>query len=255
MQRMVPIESSILDELVALSHSLGEEARDYVIVGEGNTRARVDENTFFVKASGANLRTIQSDEFVRMDLPTVLTLLDGMPSDEDVKRILLQARRGPDEAPRPSVETVLHAVLYQLTGARFIGHTHPVAVNIVLCSTIAETITRHLMPDEIVVCGRTSLFVPYLDPGVRLARETYARVREFIRQQAESLRVIYLENHGLFALGESPRQVENITAMAVKHARVLAGTYPDKGPRWLDEDAVSRIHTRPDEEVRRARFR
>jgi hypothetical protein len=42
--------------------------------------------------------------------------------------------------------------------------------------------------------------------------------------------------------------------MAVKHASVLAGTYALGGPRALDERDIARIHTRPDEEIRRKQF-
>ncbi len=236
-----------------LSHHLGEEWREYVIIGEGNTSARIDADTFWVKASGANLRTIDTTGFVRVNLNQVLTLLDSRPSDEDITRVLMQARVTPANGARPSVETVLHATLYGLTDAAFIGHTHPTAVNIILGSDHAEDITRHLIPDEVVVCGVESVFVPYTDPGVPLAQAVRSRVRAFVERYGQGPRVIYLQNHGLFALGQSARQVENITAMAVKHAAVLAGALP-LGPRFLSEPSVARLHSRPDEEVRRARF-
>jgi hypothetical protein len=44
--------------------------------------------------------------------------------------------------------------------------------------------------------------------------------------------------------------VANITAMAVKAARILAGTYAMGGPRFMTPQAVARIHTRPDEHYR-----
>ncbi|MGE5224315.1 MAG: class II aldolase/adducin family protein [Omnitrophica WOR_2 bacterium] len=244
----------ILNELLHLSHNLGADANDYVIVGEGNTSARIDQETFWVKASGQNLKTIQEDGFVKVRLPRVLSLLEGSYTDDDIAQGLIEACIEAKGAARPSIETILHALLYQLTGARFIGHTHAVAVNIILCSQYAHEITSHLMPDEIVVCGANSVFVPYTDPGLPLARQVYRLVNEFVEQFAQSPRVIYLQNHGLFALGQSTRQVENVTAMAVKHARVLAGTYDLGGPHWLDPQDITRIHTRPDEEARRKQF-
>ncbi len=246
---------SILEELIALSHHLGEEQRELLIVGEGNTSARVDGDTFYVKASGANLRTAGPDGFVLINRRAVLKLLDGDGADDEVKRVLYGCRADPQATARPSVETVLHAALYDLTDATFIGHSHPVAVNAVLCSQHAQDILGHLMPDEIVVCGVASVFVPYTDPGVPLAREVCARVREFQDRYREQPRTMYLQNHGLFAIGRSAREVQNISAMAVKHARVLAGAYACGGPNFLSEHDISRIHTRPDEEVRRAQFK
>lgn len=246
---------SILQELIALSHHLGDEARDYVIVGEGNTSARIDAETFWIKASGASLRTIDASGFVRVNRARVLELLREGVTDADTTRILLEARVEPTTAGRPSVETVLHAVLYELTDARFIGHTHPVAANIVLCSAFAHEITRHLMPDVVVVCGPHMLYVPYTDPGVPLTRKVYERVCQFRERHGEAPRVLWLQNHGLFALGQTARQVENITHMAVKHARVLAGARALGEPHWLSEADIARLHTRPDEEVRRAQFK
>ncbi len=250
---MQNINDLILDELLDLSHHLGAETNDYVIVGEGNTSARIDQETFWVKASGQNLKTIQPDGFVKVRMSRVLSLLKGSASDEDIAQGLNDACVECKSA-RPSIETILHAVLYQLTGARFIGHTHAVAVNIILCSQYAREITSHLMPDVIVVCGAHSVFVPYADPGLPLAIQVQRHVGEFIEQYSQSPRVIYLQNHGLFALGQSAHQVENITAMAVKHAQVLAGAFALGGPHWLDAQDITRIHTRPDEEARRKQF-
>ena len=44
-------------------------------------------------------------------------------------------------------------------------------------------------------------------------------------EHGEAPRTVYLQNHGLVALGASDTQVEGITAMAVKAARVLIGTH------------------------------
>jgi ribulose-5-phosphate 4-epimerase/fuculose-1-phosphate aldolase len=60
-----------------------------------------------------------------------------------------------------------------------------------------------------------------------------------------------MQNHGLIALGRTAQEVEDITAMAVKAARVLLGTYVLGGPHLLTAENVVRIHTRPDEAYRR----
>ncbi len=248
-------KETILDELIALSHHLGEEQRELLIIGEGSTSARIDDDTFWVKASGNNLRTIAAEGFVQISRSSVLKLLDSAATDADVKRVLTQSRVDPKATAHPSVETVLHASLYELTDAQFIGHSHPSAVNAIMCSTRSEDIIGHLMPDEIVVCGVASIYIPYTDPGLPLAREVVRRVKAFIAEWGEQPRTMYLQNHGLFAMGRSAREVQNIQAMAVKHARVLGGTYAAGGPNFLSREAIARIHTRPDEEVRRNQFK
>lgn len=245
----------LLSELVEMSHRLGDETKEYLIIGEGNTSAKIDDNTFYVKASGSNLKTIRPDQFVEIDWRRVRGLLDGTPTDEDVTRMLNAARVDPAAQARPSVETVLHGALYEVTDAAFIGHAHPIYPNMLLCSNHARDIIRHLMPDEIVVCGIESVFVPYTDPGVPLAREVIAHVQEVIDRHGEMPRTIYLQNHGVFALGQTPRQVENVMAMAVKHAKVLQATYALGGPNFLTDRDVARIHHRPDEAVRVAQFK
>ena len=115
---------------------------------------------------------------------------------------------------------MLHAVCLERGGAEVVGHTHPVPVLALLCSPHAQALATHMLfPDQIVVLGRRPLFVPYVDPGLALAR----RVRDELEAHGEPPKVIYLGNHGLFALGRTPEHVLQITAMAVKASRVLAG--------------------------------
>jgi rhamnose utilization protein RhaD (predicted bifunctional aldolase and dehydrogenase) len=101
-----------------------------------------------------------------------------------------------------------------------------------------------------VVCGPATVVIPYTDPGLPLAREVQRRIGLYIEEQGEIPKTIMMQNHGFIALGASPRQVENITAMAVKSARILVGTYALGGPRFMTPQAVARIHTRPDEHYR-----
>ncbi|HSW43277.1 MAG TPA: hypothetical protein VLM76_12275 [Patescibacteria group bacterium] len=48
-----------LHQLIGLSRSLGEPSRQLAILGEGNTSARIDDETFWVKASGTQLATAE----------------------------------------------------------------------------------------------------------------------------------------------------------------------------------------------------
>lgn len=243
----------VLDELIALSHELGRPENDYVILGEGNTSARADEAGFWVKCSGTELRTITAHGFVRVAFDRVLALTarDGL-TDGDVKAGLAAAKMDPDAPGHPSVETLLHALCLQLPGIRFVGHTHATAVNMLTCSAgFEQAYAGRLFPDEIVLCGPAPVLVPYTDPGVPLAREVYARILRYVDEYGEQPKVILIRNHGLIVLGKTPQQVLDVTAMAVKTARVLLGTFAAGGPRFMSERDVARIHTRPDELYRR----
>jgi rhamnose utilization protein RhaD (predicted bifunctional aldolase and dehydrogenase) len=248
------VSQTILNELVALSHHLGEEWREYVIVGEGNTSARIDKQTFWIKTSGANLRTIDERGFVRLYLDRVLALIDQAQNDDDVTRGFSDAKVDPNVAARPSIETFIHALAIAYGGAQFAGHTHPVAVNAILCSQQAEMLTRHITPDGITVCGAHPAFVPYYDVGIALARATRDALQKNIAQYGEPPKVMYLQNHGMLVLGRTAIEIENVTAMAVKNARTMAQTFSLGGPRFFDENTIARIDKRPDEILRRKKF-
>ena len=242
----------ILTDLAQLANHLGEPGNDYVILGEGNTAARIDDDTFWVTASGVHLRTADTSGFVRVRFDRILKLLDAEGLNDDETRIALSATKDDgNPGPRPSVETLLHAVLLGLDGVSFVGHTHPTAVNCITCSrAYEEAASRRVFPDEVVLCGPATLLVPYVDPGFPLARVVGRKVHDFIQQHGEVPRVILMQNHGLIALGSSAKHVQHITAMAVKAARITIGTYALGGPRFLPQEHIDRIHNRPDEHYR-----
>ena len=241
-----------LNQLITMSRNLGDPANDCVILGEGNTSTKIDDDTFWVKASGTQLGTIGPEGFVQVAFEPVLTMLDGPDmSDEEVKQTLVNARVDPTATRHPSVETFLHAICLKLPGVNFVGHTHPTAINMITCSMLFDAaLSGRLFPDEVVVCGPNPVMVPYVDPGLPLAREIQQRIRSHIETVGEVPKTIYMQNHGFIALAATAQQVEQITAMAVKAARILAGTYALGGPRFMALDAVERIHTRPDEHYR-----
>jgi rhamnose utilization protein RhaD (predicted bifunctional aldolase and dehydrogenase) len=251
--------NDILSQLVAMSNHLGDPALDYAILGEGNTSARADEETFWVKASGTNLGTIDPSGFVRVRFDRISELFERDASggvvaggDAAIKAGLSRAKVDPDDPRRPSVETVLHALALGLEGVNFVGHTHPTAVNALTCSVeFAKAASGRLCPDEIVSCGPASVIVPWTDPGLPLARKVKELIDAYIDQRMEVPKVVLLQNHGLIALGATAHEVEAITAMACKSARILAGTYAFGGPHFFSDEIVAKIHTRPDEMYRR----
>ena len=242
----------ILEQLTALSHFLGDPARDLAILGEGNTSARVEEDLFYVKASGQNLETIPPAGFCAVRFSRVLPYFEGPDlTDAEVKRVLLECKAEENSEVLPSVETFLHAYLLSLPNVAFVGHTHPTPVNAILCSKQArEAISGRLFPDEIVCCGIAPCFVEYTDPGIPLAKHLKRRVEEFHAEYGEWPKTILMQNHGLIAVGRSVKDVQAITMMYVKTARILLGTYALGGPNFLTAENVARIHTRPDEHYR-----
>ena len=239
-------------QLIAMSNRLGDPQNDYVILGEGNSSARADKDSFWVKASGTSLHGIAENGFVQVLFEPILALLDAPDiTDAAVKETLATATINPTPGVRPSVETTFHAAALTIAEAQFIGHTHPTAVNSLLCSAKAEeALAGRLFPDEIVVCGPAPVFVPYTDPGLPLARAIRSGITTFQDAYGRSPKLIHLQNHGLIALGQTADEVLRITAMAVKTARILLGTYTVGAPRFLTLADVRRIDSRPDEHFR-----
>ena len=113
-----------------------------------------------VKASGSCLQNLGKDDAVACRFDALLPMLDQDDlSDQEIEDRLL-ACRADSAAKKPSVETLFHAYLLSLPGIEFVGHTHSIAVNRILCSPLAEKFaTNRLFPDEIVCCGsRAFLF-------------------------------------------------------------------------------------------------
>jgi rhamnose utilization protein RhaD (predicted bifunctional aldolase and dehydrogenase) len=245
----------ILHDLIALSHDLGAPERNWAILGEGNTSARVDRDTFLVKASGSQLSTLDARELVRVRFaPLVDALESECPLDDDtVRDILRTAVDDPSTERMPSVETLFHALLLNIPGVAFVGHTHVTSINGILCSDAGWAALQQggrLFPDEVVVCGIAPCCIPYTDPGLPLARAIQSHVRCYDHRYGETPKTIYLQNHGLIALGRSAREVLSITQMADKAAQILLATLAAGGPRFLSDADVRRIANRPDEHVR-----
>lgn len=243
--------NDILGALVKTTVELGRPENDYAILAEGNTSARTGPDEFYVKASGYSLHNATLDSFVAVRLESALELLDQ--EIVDVKAALEHIKVNLADTKRPSVEVVLHALCLTLGGAQFVGHTHPSALNSLLCSANAEgVLSGRIFPDEVVLCGPESVWVPYTDPGLPLAREVRTRIHRFIDKYNMPPKVILLQSHGLITLGQTAREVEQIMAMAVKAARILLGTFAAGGPRYLSEAEIAHLWRRPDEIYRRA---
>jgi rhamnose utilization protein RhaD (predicted bifunctional aldolase and dehydrogenase) len=149
---------------------------------------------------------------------------------------LAAAKVEPDASGPPSIETALHALCLTLGDATFVAHTHPTAVNAILCARGAETaFTRPISPAESLVGGR-QLFVPFVPSGQPLAWAVEAALRSYTECQEKPPRAMLLQNHGLVALGSSPQEVMDITEMMVKTARILMNTYALGGPHFVDHE-------------------
>ena len=139
-----------------------------------------------------------------------------------------------------------------MTDINFVGHAHPIQVNRILCSGLAREFSDNRQcPDEIVCCGPISLLIPYVDPGLALAKRIRQDVEEFRRTHNKLPRVILLRNHGVITIGSSVQAVRAAMLMTVKAAEIFTGAQLLGGLRHLPVSEIERIENRQDEEYRR----
>ncbi len=238
----------ILESLVELSHDLGREDRKLAILGEGNVSGKISRTEFAVKASGSSLASLTRKDLTICNMESVLCQLNAKTaSDAEIENALLEARVS-STSKKPSTETVFHAWLLGLENISYVGHCHPTAANQVLCSPRARDFAeRRIFPDEVVCCGPASVFVPYTDPGLPLAREVRDRTTFFTKQHGSIPRLILLQNHGIIALGTTPQAVLACILMATKAAEIFVGAASLGGPNFMSAKDVDRIASRPDE--------
>lgn len=244
--------SSLVNRLVQLARELGKPELKLSILAEGNVSADAGDGTFFVKASGGQMGTIEAGGFTQVRTQVILDALTRPDISDQAVQGVMEASRVSPNSKLPSIETFLHAICLSEGGAKWVGHTHTLSVNRILCSRHgAQLFLKHVFPDSIVVCGRHVAIVPYADPGVRLALGMQASLRDFMQRHGTPPKVVLMESHGPVALGQSEKEVMNIMLMLDKWALVLWGTYAAGGPKFLEDSISERIETRPDEHHRR----
>lgn len=249
---MQPLEQKRA-ELLILARELGCEQRELTILGEGNVSARVDQSTFLVKASGCNLGVLRAEETVLCQFSPLLELLENEDASDTAVDHSLSICKVDPKARRPSVEALFHAYLLSLPGVEFVGHTHPVSVNALLCSQRANEFAKHrIFPDEVVCCGTSSALVPYTDPGLRLAKEIRSQIQSYLSHYGCLPKVILLESHGIITFGATPEALKSAMFMAVKAAKIFVGAAALGGPVFLAQETIDRIAGRTDEHYRQA---
>jgi len=191
--------SGELEQRVYTSRLLGCD-KSLVLHGGGNTSVKIreknlfgeEETVLYVKGSGWDLERIEAQGFAPLRLAPLLRLA-ALPSLSDAEMLSQFTASLVDiSAPRPSLETLLHACL----PATFVDHTHADAVLAINDTADGETRIRNLYGERCVV-------IPYLKPGFDLAK--FFAV-EFSKQKNKKTIGVVLLNHGIISFGESARE-------------------------------------------------
>ena len=188
------MDKQSLAQLVESSRAVGSR-EDYVQAGGGNTSIKSpDGKTMAIKASGTALTAMtETAGWVEVDIAAILKIFErndlaAMETDAREARVLQHLSSAiVGGKGRPSVETALHAML-----GKVVIHTHPVAANALNCGPGLKAL------EEITAAGELPpLWVPYTDPGWRLA-DTIKSMADAYQKAHDCLpAVLFMENHGL----------------------------------------------------------
>ena len=193
--------AALLDEVVRLSRRFGVDP-EFTRGGGGNSSAKVD-GIVYIKPSGLSLAALTVHTLMPLRMAPLLELLDDVagapstPGTDEIMRVALRARTDAHDDRRPSVECLFHALLPD----PIVLHTHPTAVNVLTCARDGERIAAELFGDEV-------LWVPYVDPGLPLARRIASGQKAFTARTALAApRAMLLQNHGLIVTGDGADDV------------------------------------------------
>jgi rhamnose utilization protein RhaD (predicted bifunctional aldolase and dehydrogenase) len=209
---------------VYTSRLLGSEPA-LVLHGGGNTSVKLatggdgdDGGLLYVKGSGSDLASVQETDFAAVRLADVRRLIE-LDHLDNAALAGAVAAMAVAPGPKPSIETLLHAVL----PGRFVEHTHADSI-------LAITNTAHGAAIAAELYGDLAPLVPFEHSGFALAKAAY----DAFRCAATSRTIgLILLHHGVFAFGDSAREsYENMLRLVS-----MAEDYLQRRDAWaLPED-------------------
>ncbi len=166
-----------------------------VLHGGGNTSVKRNEGgarVLYVKGTGSDLAGVDEHAFTPLRLDGVLQVLqrDSLGNADMMHALDACLARRP--APRPSIETLLHAGL----PFRFVEHTHADSV-------LAAMNVQNIEAVHAEVYGDSAPLVPYHHSGHALARACMA---VFDARRTPNPIGLVLAFHGIVAFGDDARE-------------------------------------------------
>jgi rhamnulokinase len=238
-----PAPFKLLEEAAKLSRRFGLDP-GFSRAGGGNASVKTD-GVMYIKPSGVALASLTSDALIPLEMEPLLRLLDGASDDgalagsQTVMAVAMAARLHPTGEQRPSVEVLFHALIPR----RFVLHTHPTIVNALCCAREGARIAERLFGDAV-------LWVPYVNPGLPLARAISGARRAFEESTGEPAPdILLLENHGLIVAADEPSAIigASLTVVETVRGHLGARRMPDvrqpPAPRPLQGARAELVNT------------
>jgi rhamnose utilization protein RhaD (predicted bifunctional aldolase and dehydrogenase) len=161
-----------------------------VLHGGGNTSLKRD-GVLFVKGTGFDLALVEEHSFTALRLPCAQELLQAERLTNAAMVAALVECLVDCSAPRPSIETLMHAAIPQ----RYVEHTHADSV-------LAVINTEHAARIAATVYGELAPLVPYRHSGADLASACRTALEE--RGTPGTIGLL-LQFHGVVAFGDTAR--------------------------------------------------
>lgn len=197
-----------IEKFISISKYAGERF-DLIQAGGGNSSVKLDNGQMIIKASGFLLSDMDKKSgYSKVNTKKIVNILKNKTIVNEVdqrKRESITALLVKDatinKTNRPSIETLLHSLLYKYT-----LHTHPVVVNmIVIQKKWREVLLSIFQDDEIAL-------VDYHTPGIDLAINLNIVLQKFDTKP----NIIFLQNHGLIVTSENNQEIARLTEYVLR---------------------------------------
>jgi len=197
---------------------------ELVLHGGGNTsvKTKVDgEDILLVKGSGWDLVSIKAEGFAPVKMKTLLEMAELQELSDSDMVSGQKAAMIDKEAPNPSVEAILHAII----PFKVVDHTHADAIVTISNSKNGKEHIEKLFPNFLIV--------PYIMPGFILASKINAMTKDIDWSACEG---IILHNHGIFTFDDDAKKSYDKMINAV----TLAEAFLEKNASITLEDLESK---------------
>jgi len=210
-----------LYNLAEMSNRYGGN-EEFVLGGGGNTSFK-ENGVMYVKGSGAQLSNIQKEQFVSMDINKLLEMVKreypkGMSDSEREEKSLAEmmaARLPGEEAKRPSIESVLHAMFPY----KFVLHVHPPLINGLTCGVNGKTACYELFGDKAV-------WIDLTKPGFVLAQKCSKVFTEYAEKTGSYPQLVLLQNHGIFIAADTVDEIDRLMESVVEKLKKHVSDVP-----------------------------
>jgi len=210
---------------------------EFVLAGGGNTSFK-DNNTLYVKGSGAALSEIKPEQFVIMNLEQLLGIVEREYSqskshskkEEEALFDMMAARLPGEENKRPSVECVLHAMFPY----KYVLHVHPALINGLTCSLNGKN-------DCNSIFGNKVIWIDLIKPGFTLAQTCNRIFKIYENETGKYPQIVILQNHGIFVAADTVEEIDKLMELVTTGLSAVINERPDFEAADYDKNLASSI--------------